>query len=305
MSFLKDVKTTTLPRPEINETPNNSKYFSFQYPKNPTNDIVEFTFKDTYGHFNDDKNSIIGTIILYQTGNLKADYTQQWDDGEKIFGTHGSATDIKKNWGALLIDGTADLVKSSILGVADSSMLSKSNSVRAGKSVNPFKGVTYTAAGMRSIEFDYSFVPTTEDEVKEVMEIIMAFKYYSSPDYGGIDKDMVDSMKKKVDALNKKNGDKANLKNTIKETAEFATNFALNYPCQFDISFKRLKDNNSWEENTTLSKFGPAVLTGLSINYSVGDLWRTFRNGFPVEVTMGISFKETKMLTKSDIEKGY
>jgi hypothetical protein len=252
---------------------------------------------------------------LYHPGGIKSDYNQNWDDGTGLHGTHGGmdATTIGGIGGAM-VGGVLD---AGILiggGIAKT-ILQDNNRNRLGKIINPFKGITFSAPNLRTQSFNFQFLPTSEDEVKVIMDIIYAFKYFSSPGYsipGDDEKKEIqekkEEIKAKIAAKKQESGDpnKEN-KSLANEMINFGKRLAMDYPCTFNVKYYRRDSSDATKvvENEAINKFGPAVLTGLTIDYSPGEIWRTFRNGFPVIVNMSLTFKEMQIQTKEDIAKGF
>ncbi len=48
----------------------------------------------------------------------------------------------------------------------------------------------------------------------------------------------------------------------------------------------------------------PPPLAGVSTNYTPGGV-KSFADGSPTQITMALSFKETELLTKDMVQKGY
>jgi hypothetical protein len=293
-----------------------TQIFVKSYPTKQTGDSIEFLFMDTYNTNKEyaSTGGILGSVTLYQPGGIKSDYNQNWDDGTGLHGSHGSmdATTIGGIGGAM-VGGLVD-VGIMATTLAAKTILQDNNRNRLGKVINPFKGVTFSAPNLRSQSFTFVLLPKTETEVKDIIEIIHAFKYFSSPGYsipGGDDAKKEKSKRKKLekDLQEKKASSVDHNKTTdslMNEMVSFGKKFMMDYPCTFKITFNRnLSDDHETTENTAINKFGPAVLTGLTIDYSPGEIWRTFRNGFPVNVTMSLTFKEMEIKTKESIAEGY
>lgn len=56
--------------------------------------------------------------------------------------------------------------------------------------------------------------------------------------------------------------------------------------------------------NLTLVDYGNCAATSVAVNYTPDGIWSTFRSGFPVHVTLDITFMETTVATKSLILAG-
>jgi hypothetical protein len=57
-------------------------------------------------------------------------------------------------------------------------------------------------------------------------------------------------------------------------------------------------------ENDFYNKIATCVLTNVSVDYTPDGV-KSFRDGSPTAITMSLSFKETELLTKDKINKGY
>ena len=66
--------------------------------------------------------------------------------------------------------------------------------------------------------------------------------------------------------------------------------------------FQYDKDNAA--ENNFYSKISTCVLAGVDVDYTPTGV-SSFADGSPTQITMGLSFKETELLTKDKINKGY
>ena len=130
-------------------------------------------------------------------------------------------------------------------------------------------------------------MPKNRKEVEECLAIIHAFKYHSSPSFA---KD-----------------DGSGVVNKIKETLGNNEDFngiidkaVLKYP-----DFFYMESYMGSEKNETIPKFGPAVCTNVSTNYSPQGLWRTFESGAPVNMMLTLSFQEMEIITREKLMKGY
>ena len=71
------------------------------------------------------------------------------------------------------------------------------------------------------------------------------------------------------------------------------------YPSEFEISYIF-----EGKENQYFHKFKPCVLESLDVSYG-GDLYSSFTDGKPTEVVLSMLFRETEILTKAQVLKGY
>jgi hypothetical protein len=58
------------------------------------------------------------------------------------------------------------------------------------------------------------------------------------------------------------------------------------------------------KENPFLPKYGNCVLTDIDINFAPNG-WAAYDDGAPIQTTLTMTFKETEILDKLKIQKGY
>lgn len=135
-----------------------------------------------------------------------------------------------------------------------------------GLAINPRIEVLYKSTANREFQFDFKFTPKNQKEMEQVLNIIKAFRFHAAPE-------MVDP----------KQGQRY-----------------LIPPSEFDITL--------WYDgmiNTAFPKISTCVLEGIDVNYASGGQWATHEDGTPVEISMQLRFKETEILHKALIEKGF
>lgn len=72
------------------------------------------------------------------------------------------------------------------------------------------------------------------------------------------------------------------------------------YPSEFQISYFYQDKKNEY-----FHSFKPCVLESMDVNYG-GDTYSSFLNkGWPTEVNLSLTFRETEILTKDQIDKGF
>lgn len=71
------------------------------------------------------------------------------------------------------------------------------------------------------------------------------------------------------------------------------------YPSEFQITYYFQSAENSY-----IHKFAPCVLETMEVSYG-GEQFSSFDDGNPTEVNMALTFRETEILTKKMIDKGY
>ena len=130
---------------------------------------------------------------------------------------------------------------------------------------NPQMELIYSTPVLRKFVFDFRLVPRNASETEAILKIIQAFKYYSSPEL------------------------------PFGKGGRY-----LVPPAQFQIQFKGADGN----DNTKLFKTKNCVLTGISLDYTPNG-YATFSDNMPVEIRMQLSFQETAIITKTDINTGF
>ena len=307
--------------------------FQYNYPhqkEDGLNHFINFRFIELYeqkksARHNPDKaeatnakkgRKTLGSITLYNPGGISMSYSQNWDKTDGMMAEYGSMAnkntvtgaglDMLATKGAQFAQGAAKLAWGANL-VAES-----------GYAVNPFLGVSYISPDLRTQSFTFNFTPRNEPEAIEVMNILDAFKYYTHPEYGNFGKAFAKKMglsSKKAEPEPVAEGDKGTGsgiekfgKNVVDDGSDvisklgtMADKFILKTPALFDINFI----NAEGGVNENLFRFGPAVCTDVTCNYSPAGVWRSFRNGVPTQVDLSLSFQEMEILTKDKIEAGY
>lgn len=135
----------------------------------------------------------------------------------------------------------------------------------AGYALNPQNEILFESIDNRTFQFDFKFAPRSQDEAKEVLNIIKAFRYHAAPELVG--------------------------------GAGGGRYFIP--PSEFDIGYYY-----GDTENEALHKFSTCVLQGIDVNYSNGN-FATYDDGVPVEIGMTLRFMEVEILHKKLIDEGY
>ena len=127
-----------------------------------------------------------------------------------------------------------------------------------------FKGID-----KRTFEYEFKMVPKSEDEAKEIKEIINMFKINMLPEFEGSD----------------------------------AHGRSLVVPNTFGISY--MYNSN---ENHFLHKIGECALESMNITYG-GDRYKTHAGtdagAPPISTTMSLTFKELDLVTREKVNEGY
>jgi len=225
------------------------------------------------------------SIALYMPSTLAYTHNQQYNQlemaGENaaFFGAQASiladafngkltAEDVGRNLTPFLAQAVSGLV-SGILG---------QNSTQAiftgvtGLVQNPLMELIYSRPEFRTFRFDFMFNPRSEIEAKQVYDIIERLKFHQAP-----------------------------------EVAQGTAGYFLVPPSEFDIEFYY-----NGIENPNIPKISTCVLRSIDVDYAPGgfqayeipgeDYPSPGRTGSPVSIRMSLSFQETEIVTKGDLQ---
>ena len=79
----------------------------------------------------------------------------------------------------------------------------------------------------------------------------------------------------------------------------------LTLPSTFDIHYMWQSGRTVAKENSFYNKIATCVLTNVDVNYTPNDQVQSFGDGAPTQIAMGLSFKETEMMTKQHVNEGF
>jgi hypothetical protein len=137
-----------------------------------------------------------------------------------------------------------------------------------GQAENPFMEVLFDQMALRNFSYNFTFAPRNAQETADVQTIIKLFRFHMAPELQG------------------------------------AEARHLTLPSTFDIHYMYQLSKDKAVENSFYSKIATCVLTGCDVNYTPQGV-KSFGDGAPTQITMNLSFKETELLTKGLIDKGF
>ena len=160
-----------------------------------------------------------------------------------------------------------------LLATAAEGLLGAEGSVQGanklfGQADNPFVEVLFNSMNIRKFTYNFNFAPRNEDETQEIQQIIQLFRYHMSPE------------------LQKTNGR------------------YLTLPSTFDIHYMYKAENGNGYENDYYTRLSTCVLQDCNVNYTPTGV-KSFGDGAPTQITMGLTFSETEALTKEKVQQGY
>ena len=307
MAIIKSSSIHTRAIDEVTETPTTT---SLQYPSGSFNHKIVFriiTKKGMEGAKTATKgsdkakvekllNHTSNVIVLAHPNELTSSYSQNWDSGDGYYNTAGDkAMDANIDLFDMADTLGGSLLKQAIAGASrgiGSQILADDISLSQGVAINPFLGVSYKSPSLRTIEYSFPMQPKNRKEVEDCLAIIHAFKWHSSPEYAG----------NAFAKSSAKEAKEAGVEDTgmIEEFEGIIDKAILKYP---DFFF--MESYMGVEKNETIPRFGPAVCTNVSTNYSPQGLWRTFESGAPVNMLLSLSFQEMEIVTRERLKEGY
>ena len=137
-----------------------------------------------------------------------------------------------------------------------------------GQADNPYVEVLFQAMEVRTFTYNFTFAPRSEEETKDVQEIIQLFRFHMVPELQG-------------------------------GAARFLT-----LPSEFDIHYMYIGKDGTNIENEYYNKIATCVCTNVTVDYTPGKV-SSFSDGAPTQITMALTFKETETLTKDKVNAGY
>ena len=162
----------------------------------------------------------------------------------------------------------AEAVSLATAGTVDADSIARLGAKAFGQAENPFIEMMFKQMSLRDFSYTFTFSPRNQRESEEVQSIIRMFRFHMAPELKG------------------------------------ANHRYLTLPSTFDIHYMYQYNLESGRENNFYSKISTCVLAGVDVDYTPGGV-KSFADGSPTQITMGLSFKETELLTKEKINAGY
>lgn len=167
------------------------------------------------------------------------------------------------------IGGVAGAIKGAETGnsIFDAAGRIVSNAAQLGGApINPKVEVIYSNTAQRQFRFDFLMSPSNQQESESIEAIIKALRFHAAPEL-------------RLGAI---------------------ASFFWIPPSEFDITFY-----NRGVENTKLPRINTCVLEQVDVSYAPSGAYSTFYNGYPVQVRMQLTFRETEVLHKKRITDGF
>ena len=144
--------------------------------------------------------------------------------------------------------------------------------------INPAIEVFFSNTLQRQFVFEFLLAPRTEEESKNIKEIIKTLRYHAAPAVNSFQVGFGP-----VDILGQALG-----------------GLFWVPPAEFDISF--FKDGT---ENTNIPRINTCVLERIEVDVTPTGIYSTFSNGHPVATRLSLGFRELEPVHKTRVEQGF
>lgn len=157
----------------------------------------------------------------------------------------------------------------------------------SGYALNPQLQVLFKGSKNREFVFTFKFVPRNAYEALTIESIIRTLRYHAAPNY----------------QLSGEDG----LGGTFLGFGTGAVNNSRYFipPSQFEIEFLVITNQSSVVYNDKMPRIAKCVLTNVDVNYAPSGQFAAYEDFQPVETQLQLTFSETVVLTKPDIQAGY
>ena len=258
---------------------------------------IRFIARRTFNTTSSARGASNGEVVLYMPPDaLKTTYSQSIGDtdlGSAIQIAEGSQS-MKKMENNLKETGVFNTLGNAIGGgfnVALDTAFAAAASIGAaavgdgarqaiekstGQILNPHKAVVYQGpGGFRTFSYTFIMVPKSADEAKVIFNIVKFFKLRMHPGTGGAGINDISSV-------------------------------TLTYPDEFEIKYHvNNKAVDGSDSSTPLFKIKNCFMDTFTADYTTSGLVSFMDDDHPLTTTISMSFKETQLLTKADIDEGY
>ena len=181
----------------------------------------------------------------------------------------GVATDLFGKGGTFITDAIKKLALAGMETLGGGQGLQQNFDKIFGQTLNPYIEVAFNNTGMRTFDYTFKFAPKSKAETDEVQAIIKLFRFHMLPEMKG------------------------------------TSHRYLTLPSTFDIHYMWQNGQTTAKENSFYNKIATCVLTNVDVNYTPNDQVQSFGDGAPTQISMGLSFKETEMMTKQHVNEGF
>lgn len=274
-----------------NQTRKRSNYGTYRYPsgENGKNDFIKFSIleyvprkiSDTKLGFEDRQKdrqaNSIGTIILPVPAGIKDSNQVEWGEDKmnplQTAFAEAALTTIQDGVGQTLEDAAAKLANKGLTDAAASAV----KNVFAGRAVgvknllsrtegaiiNPNLELLFSGPKLRQFSFVYLLTPRDENEAKQIISIIRAFKQASS----------------------------------VQRTEQM---IFLRTPNTFQVTYHRGDQKNKDEQHPYIGKMKECAMTSVSVEYTPANVYATFEGGYMTQYRLSLTMQELEPIFNSD-----
>lgn len=159
--------------------------------------------------------------------------------------------------------------------------------------LNPNAELLYDSPELREIGFTYKLIARNQPEANEIQKIIGQFRQHSLPSWGDHNNPATFTWEAGGEGENKWEDLYQDGEGNNGDTFIHVPNL-----CHF-LFMKGDKIN------PRIIQFKPCALSNVSVNYTADGTYATYTDGAPVAIELGLKFQETKVIFRSDVEKGF
>ncbi len=169
---------------------------------------------------------------------------------------------------------------------------------KVGVIMNPHKAMIYQGpGGFRTFSYTFTMSPQNLDETAAVKNIVTFFKWHMHPGVAGIDTQEI--------PVRPPESGGSRTQRSITTGGSINTSAALTYPEEFEIKML-INQSQTQKSGHPLFKIGKCVMDSFSVDYATSGGPAFFADGGePVTTTISLGFKETVLMTKQTIAKGF
>ena len=200
----------------------------------------------------------------------------------------------QKRISAAFKESTAKATRDTVSGMFGGAMGGATTALQnvLGQVRNPHKAVVYQGpGGFRNFGYTFTMMPENEAEADMIAEIVYFFKFHMHPGINGVTPDG---------------------SQTTSGGAASTGSSSFTYPDEWKIELrangKGVKKPSASGKKPALFLIGKCFLENLDTDFTTSSAPAFFRgsgDGVPVTTTLALKFKETTLVTRNDIAKGY
>jgi hypothetical protein len=260
------------------------------------------------------KNNPLATISLYMPENLTVNYNSNYSD-VSITEEFGLAGQLGNAASDALTKNYKDLVNTYGVGLA-STLAGKAAAAfgggenigallqgAAGITTNPQTQLLYRGVNLRTFQLEFLMTPKTSAEAQTIKNICDTFAFYSLPGIAGaatgnsgqyLTAPQIFTVQFKFLGTNTIAGTLANVITNALNSSGLG--FLTQASAQSQTgSIKNAPDAKTFTVND-------CVLEDVTVNYAPNG-WAAYNDGYPVQTSLTLQFKETTMLTKEQFKQ--